>query len=167
MSSQRMEDIDFVRKNPTVWILIFVVVYGLIFGGIVYLGVRDVLWQGVTSIAVAIEAASICLMYVAGFVVCLFYAIASHYRFKFTEEGMNVLTWRGRQFFLWRDVRRASLCIVEYGADLALDFGGLREVNIPIFSFRKTRTLVNETARRIPVPIALMDSRAGEEIQDH
>lgn len=167
MSSQRMEDIDFVRKNPTLWIVIFVVVYGLIFGGIVYLGVRDVLWQGVTSIGVAVEAVSICLMYLVGFVAGLFYFIASHYRFQFTDEGMNVLTWRGRQFFLWRDVRRARLSIVEYGADLALDFGGLREVNIPIFSYRKTRTLVDEIARRIPVSIALMDSPVGAEIRDH
>ena len=115
----------------------------------------------------AVEAVSICLMYLVGFVAGLFYFIASHYRFQFTDEGMNVLTWRGRQFFRWKDVRRASLSIVEYGADLTLDFGGIREVNIPIFSYRKTRTLVDEIARRIPVSIALMDSPAGAEIRDY
>jgi hypothetical protein len=161
-----MEEIDFGRKNPMVWIVIFVVVYGLIFGGMVYLGVRDVLWRGVTSIGVAIEAVSICLMYLAGFVAFLFYALVSHYRFQFTDEGMNVLTWRGRQFFRWRDVQRVNLSIVEGGADLALDFGGLREVNIPIFNYRKTRTLVNEIARRIPVPIGLMDTPFGAAVQD-
>jgi hypothetical protein len=153
MSGGRLNDIDFERRNPLVMFILFVLLYGLFFGSALYIGLQDIVnhaseWTG------WLEAGFILIVYLLGALLLLFYAIFSPYRFAFKEEGISVMTWRGRRFYRWGDIRKASLTSHKGSVDLVLHAGSLRYITVPLFAFKKSATLFTEIRQRLPIPVA-------------
>jgi hypothetical protein len=66
---------------------------------------RDSVWIAWLQIALVI-----CAYLFVGFLLA-FSGVFTQYRFSFSEAGMKVISWRGRQLFLWIKVRPASFRI--------------------------------------------------------
>lgn len=149
MDKPSIEAIDSRPRKPVLMLSLFIIFYGLFFGTVVFFGVREKLLEG--SLAEAVVLASAYLL-VALFL--LFYVVLSPYRFKFNEVGVEVITWRGRQFFPWIQVKSASLSSYKGHIDLILHAGGLTYITIPIKSFERGASLLEGIRLRLRVKVA-------------
>jgi hypothetical protein len=161
MSNRRFEEIDFEpRKNLIIWSLILLILfYGLGFGGVTYFFALEILGErDLSSPTSLIKVGVILFVYGMVLFLLLFYMIFSPYRFLFKEEGVVALTWRGRQFFPWQSVKKATVTSGKGSINLALHLGGLLYLTIPLDSYKKGGSLLAEVSRRLPVAVAVSDT---------
>jgi hypothetical protein len=160
----KMEDIDFQpRRNSAILLVLFGLFFGLFSFGI-YVSIRDLLEPQPVSWRRGLEAVAVLGIYLLGLFLVVFYVLFSPCRFRFTDEGMQVLTWRGRRFFPWPDVRRARFSVIRSGLFLELSLKGWSRVLVPVSWFGKAALLVREIRRRLAVPIEGGESRAAARI---
>jgi hypothetical protein len=161
MSNRRIEEIDFEpRKGLIIWtIILLILLYGLGVGSATYFLALEVLGErDLSSPASLIKVGVILFVYGLVLFLLLFYITFSPYRFSFKEEGVVALTWRGRQFFPWQSVKKATVTSGKSGINLALRLGGLRYLTIPLDSYKKGGSLLAEVSRRLPVTVAVSDT---------
>lgn len=151
----RMQDIDFQRgRGQMIFMFIIVlVIFAIGPGTLFYFFISD-LTDGDASTPMDSTTGIFALLFVLiAFAVLMFYAVFNPWRFSYSDEGVQVITWRGPQFFRWSDVKKAGVYATKGGYSMSLNFGGLRRVYIPLNSYRKSRSLLMEISRRLPVKV--------------
>lgn len=161
MNDQKLAATEFTPRTPTLHLIFFLIFYGGLFGSVVVLGVREMILDGSPAGAMLLT-----IGYFAAAVFILFYAILSQYRFKFTEPGVIVFTWRGRQFFAWKHIKRASLSSYKANVDLVLHAGGVSYITIPLKSFARSATLLESIRLKLPVPIVASEKQLASITND-
>ena len=161
METQSLDASDFRPRTPTLHLIFFLLFYVGLFGSVVVLGVREMISDG--SLAGAVLLA---LGYFAAALFILFYGILSQFRFRFTDAGVFVVTWRGRQFFAWNEIQRASLSSYKANIDLVLHAGGLRYITIPLKSFARGATLLKSITVRLQVQVAASEKQIASITDD-
>jgi hypothetical protein len=151
--------VDFGPQKPILMLSLFILFYGFGLGAAVFFIVVDMISRSPASLANLLEVAFIIGSYLLVALFLLFYVIFSPYRFVFAEDGLQVLTWRGRQFFSWEEVRKASLSSYQGNIDLVLHCGGLRYLTIPLTSFRRSASLFEAVKQKLPVRIAASEQQ--------
>jgi hypothetical protein len=94
----------------------------------------------------------IVLYLIVGYLLLL-YVVFGAYRFRFSDVGFRVFSWRGPQTFAWQQIRRAELSCYRYQVELVLFVGRFRRVTVPLTSFGKARSLFDAVRARISVPL--------------
>ncbi len=159
----KLEDIDFEPRKvqATCMFIVTLLGYGLGLGSAIYYGLKQSLEVVSSSPANLFEVVFIILAYSLGFFFLLLYAVFNPYRFTFMEQGAWVYTWRGRQFFAWHKVERATLSSYKGHIDLSLRLGRLRYIAIPLSSYKKGGRLLAEVRRRLPVEVEVSKEQAA------
>lgn len=149
--STTMEQIDFHPRRPVLMFIVTFLLYVIGTGTCLFFAVLDLATHYDTSIWDPLIIALIVIVYLSVGMVLFFYAVFSAYRFRFTDDGIDMMTWRGRQFFPWSDVEKSWVSNSRGTISLELNFGGRRNVTVPLDSYYRSMTLYHEIARRLPV----------------
>lgn len=150
-----MDQMDFQRsKGQMITMLIIVMLtFGIGPGTLIYLFIADMTdGDDITPLDTPM-ALFIPFFVLVAFSVLLFYAVFNPWRFSYNDEGVRVITWRGPQFFPWNEAKSAALLPSKSSYSFTLNYGRFRNVYIPLHSYRKGRTLLNEISRRVPVKV--------------
>jgi hypothetical protein len=151
--AMNLEEINFYPKRHLIMFIFVVLTYGVVGGTCIYFSIADLLPHDPFTIVDTIILATVFSGYVLLFFVLFFYVIFSQFRFRFTETGIDLLTWRGRRFFPWSDVRTAWVSNSRGTIALELLYHGRGRVTVPIDAYRRSTSLMLEIARRLPIPI--------------
>jgi len=118
-----------------------------------YWFVRDLAAHGIPEVGKLVMPLALFSAYALGFVLLMFYVVLASLRIMIFPDGVQVLTWRGKQMYLWKDARRAKITILKGTATLVLNFGGLRRARICLGDYRNSRSLFEFIRSRLPVPV--------------
>lgn len=147
-SRRKLDEIDFEPRSPARMLLIFAFLYGLGVGSLLLsVGIKLInggapWWINLLRISFLIVG----YLLAAAFI--LFYGILGPRRFKFQEDGIKVLTWKGWQFFNWKEVKEAFLTDLRGNVDLVLYTNKRRYIVIPLNSFKRSETLFKEIVQK-------------------
>jgi hypothetical protein len=146
----RLDDIDFEPARPPIFILVlFVVLYGLL-GLALASEAAYQLGRGPEGAFGEVAAGG--AAYVLGAALVVYWERAA-WRIRFGEDGLRILTWRGRRSLPWASVTSATLYHYRGAYLLDLWSGRFRVVVVPLYGWRRQDRLLEEIRARVPVEI--------------
>ena len=143
----------FEPKGVVGWLVLFGACYVFAFGFATTMVYRDLGASESEVFPARAQQALLVLLYLLAGYAILLYGVFGAHRFRFSDAGCEVFTWRGRRAFSWHDVRRAQLSSFKGSLELALVFGARRLVSVPLTSFRQGASLLDFIRSRVSVPI--------------
>lgn len=156
MDEAQGRELRFAPKGTLIGVLIFLLIYGVGGGGLIWLMGRDLVTSASAPAVSVAEVALTAFFYLIVGYFLLLYVVFGPLRFHFYDAFFSVVTWRGKMKFQWSDVRRATLSFADENGgsiELALFIGRTRRVSVPLTDFREAGRLLSMIRARISVPL--------------